>query len=69
MAFKCASCRVFVHHDCKTHLKTTSKVRRMSKGGKQPIELFVTDYVPKEGLSVPALIVHCVNEVFFVEKK
>ncbi|XP_031628238.1 rac GTPase-activating protein 1-like [Contarinia nasturtii] len=63
MAYKCISCRVFVHHDCKTHLKTTSKVRRMSKGGKHPIELFVNDYVPKDGLSVPALIVHCVNEV------
>lgn len=64
LAFRCTNCKVFVHHDCKSQLKTSLKSRQLAKGVQKHC---ISDYVPEVGPSVPALIVHCVNEVSQIE--
>ncbi|XP_055301048.1 rac GTPase-activating protein 1-like [Sitodiplosis mosellana] len=61
LAFKCTSCGVFVHHNCKSLLKSRTKAQRHMKSNTK--EYFISDYVTSYGPSVPPLIVHCVNEV------
>lgn len=61
MAFKCTTCGVFVHNNCKSKLKSTAKAQRFIKSN--PEKFSISDYAPNFGPSVPALIVHCVNEV------
>lgn len=62
MAFKCTTCGVFVHNNCKSKLKSTAKTKqRLIKN--HPEKFFISEYAPNFGPSVPALIVHCVNEV------
>ncbi|XP_055301047.1 rac GTPase-activating protein 1-like [Sitodiplosis mosellana] len=61
LAFKCTSCGVFVHRNCKSRLKSRAKAQRLMKSNTK--EYFICDYVTSYGPSVPPLIVHCVNEV------
>lgn len=68
VALKCRNCRISVHTDCKMQLaiacvpksQGTPKLKNGQMG-------FVADYAPADGPMVPAVIVHCVNEV--IEKK
>lgn len=59
---KCRDCRVFVHNDCRDLLKLTC----VPQSGGTPIKGVmgnIKDYAPSIGPMVPALIVHCVNEI------
>lgn len=62
--FKCADCRACVHQDCRDKFTVTCVPQSAStpivKSGQLGL---VGDYTPNIAPMVPALIVHCVNEI------
>ncbi|KAK2722054.1 hypothetical protein QYM36_002563 [Artemia franciscana] len=59
---KCVDCRAFVHTDCKTKLPLPC-IAVSTTPSKRDFSGELADYVPDASPMVPALIVHCVNEV------
>lgn len=62
--FRCSECRTCVHQDCKDRFSSTvscfpQKSTPISKSGLGTI----SDYTPLVAPMIPALIVHCVNEI------
>lgn len=51
---------MFAHHKCKNRFKAKSKPQRFKNNAKK---YYISDYTPNYGPYVPALIIHCVNEV------
>lgn len=67
-ALKCRDCRICVHPSCKDFLTLVC----VPQSGGTPIQKGIMDvisnYAPNEPPMVPALIVHCINEVTFYLK-
>lgn len=61
---KCRDCRISIHHSCKDLVN----VACVPQSGGTPtikgnIAAVISDYAPNESPMVPAIIVHCINEV------
>lgn len=66
MNLKCRDCRINIHQVCKDLLN----VACVPQSGGTPtikgnIASVIGDYAPNESPMVPAIIVHCINEVYF----
>lgn len=64
VALKCRECRICIHTDCK-EMRSIACVPQSAgtptiKGGAMGL---IGDYTPNVGPMVPAIIVHCVNEI------
>lgn len=58
---KCRPCGVSIHHDCQAwYVKTCLPKGQGKLSGKQG---YIADYVGTEAPMIPALIIHCINEV------
>lgn len=64
-ALKCNECRTCIHQDCRSKftISCLPQVGTPSGGSKTGALGKVEDYAPKSTPMVPALIVHCINEI------
>lgn len=64
MALKCRSCRVCVHTDCRVQYAGACVPKSQGTPNLKSGQIAsLSDYAPSEGPMVPALIVHCINEI------
>ncbi|XP_062577403.1 rac GTPase-activating protein 1-like isoform X1 [Saccostrea cucullata] len=64
LAMKCKDCRSTCHPDCKDNLPLPCiPLAPGTPGGHKLIGGIISDYAPLERPMIPALVVHCVNEV------
>lgn len=72
MGFKCRDCRICVHPDCRCMVTIACVPQSVGtptpKGGKGGGPggvggLSIGDYAPSTSPMVPAIIVHCINEI------
>jgi Rac GTPase-activating protein 1 len=64
-ALKCSECRTSIHQDCRSKFNVAClpQVGTPSGGSKTGTYGKIEEYAPKVSPMVPALIVHCINEI------
>jgi len=63
IAAKCTECRTFVHRGCRSKLNVNCLPQNTTPVLKHGTMGNISDYTPNMPPMVPALIVHCVNEI------
>lgn len=65
VASKCIDCRTCVHQDCREKLTVSCLPQNATPSGSKTGNILGTigDYTPSLAPMIPALIVHCVNEI------
>lgn len=64
VGYKCSECRSYVHQDCREKFTVSCLPQSATPSSKSGSSMgSITDYVPNLSPMVPALIVHCVNEI------
>lgn len=64
IASKCRSCRVCIHTDCRVQYAAACVPKSQGTPNlKNGQVASISDYAPSDGPMVPALIVHCINEI------
>nr|XP_018903749.1 PREDICTED: rac GTPase-activating protein 1 [Bemisia tabaci]XP_018903750.1 PREDICTED: rac GTPase-activating protein 1 [Bemisia tabaci] len=63
MALKCIDCRAIAHYDCKEQVPLPCVAMGTTPTGKGAVKGTISDFTPSIPPMVPALVIHCINEI------